>query len=96
MSFALQRFDSLSEPLLKIFVTFPNVLAFLGALTREGDVDDARWSRALLKQLTGEGAYKRVMTAALASDALLCAQQFLRRDDKGDSEVYCKAAEAPG
>ncbi|CAE7692666.1 unnamed protein product [Symbiodinium sp. CCMP2592] len=94
MSFALQRFDSLSEPLFKIFLHFPSVLRFLGALTRDGDPEDARWSRRLLTQVTGLQGFRKLMTAALASDALMMAQRFLRQDDRADTEVFLKLGEA--
>lgn len=94
MSFALQRFDSLSEPLLKVFLYFPSVLRFLGALTRDGDAEDARWSRRLLSQVTGLQGFRKLMTAAMAADALLMAQRFLRQDDRADTEVYLKLGEA--
>lgn len=93
-SFALQRFDSLSQPLALIFSLLPEVIHFLGDLTRKGDVDDGKWARRVLTKLMGAGSWKDIMTAALAADCLLVTQKFLRLEDKAEAECYIKAKEA--
>ncbi|CAE7296558.1 unnamed protein product, partial [Symbiodinium sp. CCMP2456] len=70
-SFAMQRFDSLSEPLHRIFLLLPQVLVFLGELSRVGDRTDAQWARSLLRSLTGPESYSKVyMKAGEVSDFL--------------------------
>ena len=93
-SFAMQRFDSLSEPLHRIFLLLPEVMVFLGELSRVGDRADAQWARSLLRSLTGPESYVKVLSAALASDCFLVCQKFLRKDDSADAEVFMKAGEA--
>ena len=93
-SFAMQRFDSLSEPLHRIFLLLPEVMVFLGELSRVGDRGDGQWARSLLKSLTGPESYVKVLSAALASDCFLVCQKFLRKDDTADAEVYMKAGKA--
>ena len=93
-SFALQRMDSLSLPLLKIFHLLPAVYKFLTSLTAQGDSDDQRWAIALLTRLTGTSAYMSIMRAALAADAMLVGLRFLRWDDVAESNPVLKASEA--
>lgn len=93
-SFALQRMDSLSLPLLKIFYLLPAVYKFLTSLTAQGDLDDQRWAIALLTRLTGTSAYMSIMRAALAADAMLVGLRFLRWDDVAESNPVLKASEA--
>ena len=53
LSFADQRFDSRSRPLLRLFELLPVAIETLAALTgEEGDVQDRAWAqaRALLKR----------------------------------------------
>ena len=92
-SFAMQRMDSLSVPLLKIFVTLPSVLTFLCRLTRDGDRDDQKWAVAHLSRLTGPGAFYSIILAALASDAVLLANRLIRFDDAAESTAALKAGE---
>ena len=93
-SFALQRFDSLTEPGQRLVTLLPEVLQFLCILTKDGDVEDVKCARSCLSHLTGAGSWKRICTAAMGIDALLILQKFLRKDDKGNAEVFLKASEA--
>lgn len=92
--FAMQRFDSLSNPLSKIFELLPEVFAFVCEISRVGDREDSKWACEVLAKISGPGSWQRIMVAALAADALLVLQRHLRMDDKGEGEVYIKAMEA--
>ena len=89
-SMAGQRFGSMS----RVFELLPAAMHFL-ELTNpsKGDNDDQHWARALLR-MTGPLAYRDMLGAALATDAMLVIQHFLREDDKADSCSFLKAAEA--
>ena len=76
-SLAAQRFNSLSDPLFKIFHLLPNVLKFLTELTEKGDVEDARWATQLLLAVTGKRAWFKIMVAAMAGDAMMLCQKFI-------------------
>jgi len=93
-SFALQRWDSLSMPLLKIFQLLPAVINFLQTLTSKGDRDDGIWARSILQKLTGPNAFMDLVSAAMATDAMLIGQELLRKDDKEESSIFMKASEA--
>ena len=93
-SFAAQRFNSLTDPLFKIFHLLPEVLAFLSELTRKGDADDAKWATHVLQSVTGKRAWFRIMVAAMAGDAMMLCHKFIRKDDSASTEVYFKASEA--
>jgi hypothetical protein len=93
-SFAMQRMDSLSVPLLKIFHTLPAVLKFLCSLTKQGDREDQKWAIAHLSRLTGPDAYYNILFAALASDAFLLANRLIRMDDVAESTAVLKGSQA--
>ena len=63
-------------------------------MTRQGDQADSKWAIQLLSAVSGPGSWLRIMTAALAGDALLLSQKFIRKDDEAATEVYFKATEA--
>ena len=77
-SFAAQRFNSLTDPLFKIFHLLPEVLAFLSELTRKGDADDAKWATHVLQSVTGKRAWFRIMVAAMAGDAMMLCHKFAK------------------
>ena len=93
-SFAAQRFDSLSAPLIKIVALLPSILRFLSKLTQLGDADDQRWARRILEVLTCREGGQHLVKAAMVGDAMLILQKFLRMDDAADSPVIIKAQEA--
>lgn len=93
-SFALQRFDSLSVPLWKVISMLPAVYRFLASLTLEGDAVDQRWATALICRLTGPTAYRSIIGAALAADAVLVGHKMIRWDDVAESNAILKGSEA--
>lgn len=95
-SFAMQRFNSLSGPLMKIIALLPIVFKFLANLTSKGDTEDKAWARGLLAAMTGPTSYDKLVTAAMVADAMLIGNVFLRQDDAADSNAFIKASEARG
>ena len=93
-SFAAQRFDSLALPLLKIVHTLPVVYKFLIQLTSEGDATDQQWACSLIERLTGPQAYRSMIRAAMAADALLVGHAFIRVEDLSESNPMLKGTEA--
>jgi hypothetical protein len=93
-SFAAQRFDSLSVPLLKIFSLLPVVYKFLRSLTSDGDQEDQAWACNMLSRLTGVGAFHDIMCCALAADACLVGHNMIRLDDTAENNSILKASEA--
>lgn len=94
LSFAGQRFDSLTSPLFKIFSLFPGVIRFLCNMTKVGDVDDQKWAKRILEALTAPSGGQHLIKAAMVADCLLTVQNFLRLDDRSDTSVIIKAREA--
>ncbi|CAE7759380.1 unnamed protein product, partial [Symbiodinium necroappetens] len=98
LSFAMQRFDSLTTPLFRVITLFPSVLKFLCNMTRAdvGDSEDRVWSRRYLETFTSRSKQGglNLAKAALVGDALLVLQRFLRLDDRSESDVLLKAREA--
>ena len=93
-SFALQRFNSLSEPLFKLLVCLKSVYAFLAKLCEEGDREDRLWAEELIGRLTGADAYQHLVNTALVADAMLVGQKFLRLADVSDDTACVTAAQA--
>ena len=93
-SFAAQRFDSLALPLMKVVHLLPVVYKFLTRLTDVGDLDDQKWACSLLSRLTGPEAYRNILRAALASDAMLVGHSFIRFEDAAEGNPLLKGAEA--
>ena len=94
-SCAAQRFNSVTAPLTNAFALFPAVLRFLSDLTQKGDHEDKAWSRRLLEALTAKDGGASLVKAAMAGDAFLVLEQFLRLDDRSDSAAVLKAEEVP-
>ena len=93
-SYAAQRFDSITTPLFKIFTLFPSMLRFLAGMTRHGDSDDQRWARRILETMTAQDGGQSLIKSAMSADAFIILEKFLRLDDREDSTVILKAAEA--
>ena len=93
-SYAAQRFDSVTTPLFKAYALLPAVLAFLSQLTKVGDAEDQRWGRRILESLTSQSGGSALVSAAMAGDAFLVMEKFLRLDDRSDSTAILKASEA--
>jgi hypothetical protein len=53
------RFDSRSKPLMKLLSALPLVISTLSKLCEEGDDDDRRWAKKMLKQFSGDAGYDR-------------------------------------
>ncbi|CAE7948966.1 unnamed protein product [Symbiodinium sp. KB8] len=96
LSFAMQRFDSLTTPLFRVITLFPSVLKFLCNMTRAdvGDSEDRVWSRRYLETFTRRQGGENLCKAAVIGDGLLVLQRFLRLDDRSQSDVLLKAREA--
>ena len=93
-SYAAQRFDSVTTPLFKAYALLPAILAFLSQLTKVGDAEDQRWGRRILESLTSQSGGSALVSAAMAGDAFLVMEKFLRLDDRSDSTAILKASEA--
>ena len=87
LSFAAQRFDSLSHPLFVFFTLMPVCVKTLRLLTIEGDADDVAWSVDLLKRFSGEEGYYQLITAAMSADALILGQRFIRMSDEASDSI---------
>ena len=94
LSFAGQRFDSLTSPLFKIFTVFPGMIRFLCNMTRVGDAEDQRWAKRILEALSAPAGGQNLIKAAMVADCMLMVQSFLRLDDRSDTSVMIKAREA--
>ena len=93
-SYAPQRFNSVTEPLFKAYTLLPSVLGFLSQLTKVGDAEDQRWGRRILESITSQNGGSALVSAAMAADAFLVMEKFIRLDDAADSTAILKASEA--
>ena len=95
LSFAMQRFDSLTTPLFKIYNLLRPTVGFLASMTKTGDSGDQKWAKRFLELLTREDGGQNLAQAAIVADCLMILQKFLRLDDKSEGSVVLKASEAP-
>jgi hypothetical protein len=93
-SFAMQRFDSAALPLWKILKSLPTVFKFLSKVTEAGDAEDQQWARQLISAVTGANAYQNIVRCALATDAMMTCQRFLRLADKADNDATLSGSQA--
>jgi hypothetical protein len=95
LSYAEQRFDSRTEPLLRIFKLLPVIMDTLErcALMCDDDNDPGVFA-LIIENLTGKKGYSVIVRAAVASDILVISQETLRIVDKsdGDSAIVSSVA----
>ncbi|CAE7489739.1 unnamed protein product [Symbiodinium sp. CCMP2592] len=93
-SFCMQRFESASMPLYKILRTLPALYEFLARVCKDGDLEDEKWARNVLEQLTGTGAGAAIVRCGIVSDAMLTCNRFLRLCDKADDDACLAGSQA--
>lgn len=62
-------------------------LATLRELASDGDQEDSAWATALLQQFSGIRGYVNLMKAALAADAMISLERFVRTADTSRDDV---------
>lgn len=78
--YAEQRFNSRSEPMLKLFKLLPIAIDSLVDLGDE-------WAATLLSSFAGAAGYERVVGAALVADVMLVLQPCIREEDSDSLDV---------
>jgi len=72
------RFDSRSEPLVRLFRLLPIVIETLRKLSEDADDDaDRRYAKALLRSFGGPVGYDLLVSAALTADAMLVLGKYI-------------------
>ena len=81
MSFAEQRYDSRSRPLMRFFKLLPIAIGTLVKLVENGTASEATHATELLSMLTGDAGFKRIVGAAVAADSMVLGWSFIRLSD---------------
>ena len=84
-SYAAQRFNSMSEPVWKLFLLFPCVV---DALVLLGD----EWSKKLLLRFAGRKGYDLLVSAAMVADVMMLLQPCIRIEDQSDGDASLLAS----
>ena len=87
------RFDSRSEPLVRLFRLLPIVIEVLRELSGHpnelrsvSDVEDRRYARALLRSFGGPAGYDLLVSAAVTADAMLILGKYVNLSQVSDDD----------
>ena len=76
LSYAEHRYDSRSRPLFRLFTLLPVAIEALQTMSMVPDSDDAKLAGDILELFSGEIGFQRIVSAAVAADALVFRSWF--------------------
>lgn len=65
----------------RLFSMLPVVIETLAELSREGDASHTQWASSLLRSLSGDQGFVKIVSAAVTADAMVHAWRFIRLCD---------------
>ena len=87
LSYSEVRFDSRSRPLFRLFKILPAAIDTLRFLVEGGSAEERCHATTLLAMFAGDEGFVRVVSAAVAADALVMGWHFIRLDDEAAADA---------